>query len=330
MPKPSPSSFVHPCVTPLSSVLSAPVVMPEVDGAFYAQARADVTLVKVAEAMRQRAYKIVRNCSRTADAHAPCRCTWRIHNDRSACVRTHTHAHAGCEMRACPRASAAASHDSSHSQGLIESPEDDWDAPVRVHTESLGSALGMDWAKYAASTVTDGPVAEHRLRQKTKQQQQLEAAVGELTSEAGDSEDETRGAVATGGGGGGSTARSSTPSTTTRKERKIIYTRDGRAVDNTVRSADEMALLERVQGHSTLAPPSTTHPSLARYKMDDGTSLIGTDGPKRADARAISAAAPASREALVPKWQVEKEIEEKRRKVRATLCHSSLPRTRGQ
>ena len=31
--------------------------------------------------------------------------------------------------------------------GLIESPEEEWDAPVRIMTEALGTALGMDWSK---------------------------------------------------------------------------------------------------------------------------------------------------------------------------------------
>lgn len=54
-PVPSPSSFVHACVTPLASVVSAPAVAPEVDATYYAANHADITMVKVSEVMRQRA-----------------------------------------------------------------------------------------------------------------------------------------------------------------------------------------------------------------------------------------------------------------------------------
>ena len=85
---PSPSTFIHPCCTPLSSVLSAPVVKPEVDLQFYIDNCLDASFVNVAEVMRDRAYAI----------------------------------------------------------GLCQSPDGDWDAPVRVYTEALGSIL------YAATT----------------------------------------------------------------------------------------------------------------------------------------------------------------------------------
>ena len=34
-------------------------------------------------------------------------------------------------------------------------------------------------------------------------------------------------------------------------------------------------LLERVQGHASLAPPTTEHPSITKYQAPDGTSLVG-------------------------------------------------------
>ena len=46
-PKASPSSFIHPCVTPLASVVSAPAVQQEVDAKYYADAQADIAMVKV-------------------------------------------------------------------------------------------------------------------------------------------------------------------------------------------------------------------------------------------------------------------------------------------
>ena len=41
--------------------------------------------------------------------------------------------------------------------GLMESPAEEWDAPVRVHAETLGQVLGMDWGKYSASMAVGDP-----------------------------------------------------------------------------------------------------------------------------------------------------------------------------
>ena len=98
------------------------------------------------------------------------------------------------------------------------------------------------------------------------------------------------------------------------KQRKVIYTRDGRAVDNTVRSAEEAALLERVQGHASLAPPSVSHPSIAKYLNDDGTSLI-SEGKTAIAPRAVGGAKTGAQSPMLPKWQLEKELKENQQQV---------------
>ena len=54
----------------------------------------------------------------------------------------------------------------------------------------------------------------------------------------------------------------------------VKYTRDGRRIDNSMRSEEESVLIERVQGHSTLTPPSVSHPSVAKFLNEDGTPAI--------------------------------------------------------
>jgi hypothetical protein len=135
------------------------------------------------------------------------------------------------------------------------------------------------------------------------------------------------------------TARSGSMST---RRGKVVYTRDGRCIDSssarlacflaltwvtimitnghalcvppcasfTVRSSEEAALIERVQGHSNLAPPSTSHPSVAKYIGDDGSSLI-KDGEAKIAPKVMSIT---PRGPLVPKWQVEKHIEDSARR----------------
>ena len=117
-------------------------------------------------------------------------------------------------------------------------PVDAWDEPVRVHTEALGKALGIDWTKYIS-------------RIDTQKSRAIESSPS--TS-----------------GRGTSSARSQSLSA----RKKTSYTRDGRKIDNSMRSAEEAALIERVQGHSTLGAPSSSHPSVAKYIGDDGTPLI--------------------------------------------------------
>lgn len=275
--RPSPSTFIHPNVTPLSTVKAAAVIVGEVDVDYYAANHADIAMVPVAEVMRQRAQAI----------------------------------------------------------GLIDSPEEEWDAPVRVMTESLGEVLGMDWPKYAAAVSSDEPTAEHRLRLKINR---LDALVVDASDDAGgggggewteDREMEDAEARApssagvgglsahrrlskeqmshrgeqkqrpgdsaraphsprasprgasprSGGGGGGGTSRGkprgggSAPPTarstgsgapSARAAGKKTYTRDGKLIDTSMRSAAEAALIERVQGHATLAPPTMQHPSIAK------------------------------------------------------------------
>ena len=117
-------------------------------------------------------------------------------------------------------------------------PPDGWDEPVRVHTEKLGKALGIDWTKYISRLDTQ-------------------------KSRTADSSPSTSGR---------GTASASSVSLSARN--KMSYTRDGRKVDNSMRSAGEAALIERVQGHSCMQPPSATHHSVAKYIGEDGTPLI--------------------------------------------------------
>mmetsp|Transcript_27360 Transcript_27360/g.69603 ORF Transcript_27360/g.69603 Transcript_27360/m.69603 type:complete len:621 (-) Transcript_27360:36-1898(-) len=112
-----------------------------------------------------------------------------------------------------------------------------WDEPVRVHTEVLGAALGIDWAKYLSRIDT----------------QRAQARKG-LASPP-------------------SSERGSTPSTRG-SSRGQIYTRDGRKVDMSLRSEQEAALIERVQGHATMGAPSASHHSVTKYIGGDGTPGI--------------------------------------------------------
>ena len=324
--KPSPSTFIHPCVTPLSTVQSAPVVTGEIDVKYYAEPsnHADISMVPVAEVMRQRAQAI----------------------------------------------------------GLIDSPQEEWDAPVRVMTESLGQVLGMDWPKYAAAMSSSEPTAEHRLRLKINR---LDALVASETEEGGGA---GGGAGAGGGeegaGGGASSQRAAAPGSSRSAAQppasqrgvsgeptkqgpaasarlppsprggeggagssrrggggsarsgkggggsaraKKTYTRDGKLIDTSMRSAQEAALIERVQGHSTLAPPTTQHPSIAKYVDEDGSSLI-KDGQTAIKPQSLAinrGGGGAMGSALLPKWQVEKQIEEeKQRDFRRTHIDYSL------
>ena len=290
--------------------------------------------------------------------------------------------------------------------GLMDAPDEEWDAPVRVHTETLGQALGMDWAKYAhdhtspthtealspwvveplrsrygamvlagsspanlppslsvslrrshpactvlhspshtpctflldcryaASMAIDGPTTEHRLKLKIHRVDQLAREAGDTAREEGrstarSSDDEGSSARGTARSNvsrrststsssvmrGGSTARSDRSGDTSARKggggtakaasaprRKVVYTRDGRMIDNTMRSAEEAALLERVQGHSTLAPPDAAHPSIAKYVKHDGTSLL-EKGNTTIEAK------PLATTPMIPKWQLEKQLE---------------------
>lgn len=54
-------------------------------------------------------------------------------------------------------------------------------------------------------------------------------------------------------------------------EKTFVITRDGRRLDVGMRTATDVELLARVQGHATLKPPSTAHPSI-------GSDLSGESG----------------------------------------------------
>jgi hypothetical protein len=59
-------------------------------------------------------------------------------------------------------------------------------------------------------------------------------------------------------------------------EKTFVITRDGRRLDVGMRTATDVELLARVQGHATLKPPSTAHPSIAMYIGSD--LLAGESG----------------------------------------------------
>ena len=197
---------------------------------------------------------------------------------------------------------------------------------------------GMDWDKYAAAMASDAPTAD-RLRLKLNRLEMLAslAAEGGTTPSAtldasartiGSARDTARsnGSALSARDTARSSARvseaSSTTATTltssapqsaragggtTKKMKrgggrhKIGYTRDGRLLDHTMRSEEEAALIERVQGHASLAPPTAAHPSIAKYVGDDGSSLVGEGGTT------IAPKAHRIDRSLLPRWQVEKE-----------------------
>lgn len=129
-------------------------------------------------------------------------------------------------------------------------PVNAWAEPVRVHTETLGTELGIDWSKYLSRLDTE---------------KAARTASGIAASARNSS------------AGAGSSAPNSERSSNSARgsaRRKVVYTRDGRLVDNSMRSEEEAALIERVQGHSSLATPSASHPSVAKYIGEDGKALI--------------------------------------------------------
>ena len=123
-------------------------------------------------------------------------------------------------------------------------PVSSWDEPVRLHTKTLSAALGIDWTKYLSRIDTQRAAAaamnaDERGRMSPPSSEQSSASAR-----------------------GGSSSRSA------------IYTRDGRRIDMSLRSEQEAQLIERVQGHSTTAVPSASHPSVAKYVGADGTPGI--------------------------------------------------------
>ena len=132
-------------------------------------------------------------------------------------------------------------------------PVSAWDEPVRVHTQELGAALGIDWAKYMSRIDTQRAQAKKNASPQSS--------------------------------GRGSASARGTPASSSRDN--AIYTRDGRRIDMSMRSEQEALLIERVQGHSSMAPPSASHPSVAKYVSEDGKSNI-TPGSTTITPRSVS------------------------------------------
>ena len=56
--------------------------------------------------------------------------------------------------------------------------------------------------------------------------------------------------------------------------RGAVVTRDGRHVETIYRTEAEAALIERVVGHATRAPPTHTHSSVSQYSTEEGEVLL--------------------------------------------------------
>ena len=186
---------------------------------------------------------------------------------------------------------------------------DTWDEPVRMHTEALSDALGIDWTKYQANLEEQATARRSALEEQAKEmakaareavrqqvKEQAQAAKGNCgplksaTKSAGalkvnrsqsqvnaPASDSNAPAARRQSMKSGKPSGDSSPtreSSSVSPNRMVIYTRDGRAIDISMRSAEEANLLERVSGHATTENPSSSHPSLAMYKADDGSSLI--------------------------------------------------------
>ena len=123
-------------------------------------------------------------------------------------------------------------------------PVSSWDEPVRLHTKTLSAALGIDWTKYLSRIDTQRAAAAAMNADERGRKSPPSSERGSASAR------------------GGSSSRSA------------IYTRDGRRIDMSLRSEQEAQLIERVQGHSTTAVPSASHPSVAKYVGADGTPGI--------------------------------------------------------
>ena len=212
-----------------------------------------------------------------------------------------------------------------------------WDEPVRLHTESLSTALGIDWAKYQR-TQDNTPVssAQSSARGSGRAASARIGAASPSGSRAGASPLSQRGGAPSAGGrsgspinrrsGGGGGDRpqdggagdakkrglnSGRKGGATEVERKqpaqpekrlpasscatsaptvpvsarklpggAIYTRDGRRVDVSMISDQEAELIERVQGHSSVATPTASHHSVSALTFGfDGTVSITPRAP---------------------------------------------------
>ena len=233
--------------------------------------------------------------------------------------------------------------------GALILPEACWSGPVRVHTQLMGEALGLDWDKYQRG--------QERGRRKGKAsawQPIGRALVRRGTTEAGEGATNDDGGDAGGGAADEAAAMSAelsasmegpsssetTPvppmssfphgdargggirpaginasgmreaiAVTPRPRQSTIVTRDGRSVKTAFRTNKELSLIERVQGHASLQPPTHTHPSVVQYSTPNGEVLLTP--------RSVGIA-PRITPIQPPKWSVELDlasrlVEERRR-----------------
>ena len=195
--------------------------------------------------------------------------------------------------------------------GALILPEACWSGPVRVHTQQMGEALGLDWDKYKRGQ------ERGRRKGKVSAWQPLgRALVGRGVTEAGESATNDDGGDAGEGADeaaplsasmeGPSSSSETTPvllpmsslphgdargggirptgmsasgmreaaAVTPRPRQSTIVTRDGRRVKTAFRTNKELALIERVQGHASLQPPTHMHPSVVQYSTPSGEVLL--------------------------------------------------------
>ena len=195
--------------------------------------------------------------------------------------------------------------------GALILPEACWSGPVRVHTQQMGEALGLDWDKYKRGQ------ERGRRKGKVSAWQPLgRALVGRGVTEAGESATNDDGGDAGEGADeaaplrasmeGPSSSSETTPvllpmsslphgdargggirptgmsasgmreaaAVTPRPRQSTIVTRDGRRVKTAFRTNKELALIERVQGHASLQPPTHMHPSVVQYSTPNGEVLL--------------------------------------------------------
>ena len=177
-----------------------------------------------------------------------------------------------------------------------------WDQPVRLHTEALSSALGIDWTKYnanleaeasapaAASARGSGPASS---RAKGKDGTSKDGAGKSAKSAKSGSGKDSSGlnspvavmANTLAGDGGRGKATTSPPGqrgNADKSPRRKAYTRDGRMIDISMRSEEEASMIERVQNHSTLSVPSASHPSVVGKYSFDGSGVPNIITPRSA------------------------------------------------
>jgi hypothetical protein len=94
-----------------------------------------------------------------------------------------------------------------------------------------------------------------------------------------------------------------TPPQTARKS--VIYTRDGRRIDVSMRSDEETSLIERVQGHSTLPPPSASHPSVAKYSFSESGAPLITPSSTAITPRSVGMTPRTPRQGTTPRGSID-------------------------